>query len=59
MPFLASVHLNNVVRVDWQVFVGIYDNTEETRVSLQIEKEMSECHHTHIHFITDPCQITF
>lgn len=37
MPLFAPVHLDDVVRVDGQIFVGIYHHTEETRVRLQKE----------------------
>lgn len=35
MSFLALVHFNNLLRVDRQVLVGVYDDTEEARVRLQ------------------------
>lgn len=35
MPFLSSVHLNDIFRVNGEVLVGIYDYTEESRVCLQ------------------------
>lgn len=35
MPFLSPVHLNDVLRVNGKVLVGIYDYTEESRVCLQ------------------------
>lgn len=34
MPLLAFVHVNNLLRIDGQILVGIYDNAEETRVCL-------------------------
>lgn len=35
MSLLALVHVNNLLRVDGQVLVGVYDDAEETRVCLQ------------------------
>lgn len=35
MPLFAFVHINNLLRVDGQVLVGVYDDTEETRVRLR------------------------
>lgn len=43
MPLFAPVHLNDVFRVDGQVFVGIYDHAEETRVRLQRKENMVKC----------------
>lgn len=38
MPFFAPVHLNDVLWVDGQVFVRIYDHAEQTRVCLEKKK---------------------
>lgn len=35
MPLFALVHVNDLLRVDGQVLVGVYDDTEEARVCLQ------------------------
>lgn len=35
VPLLASVHLDDVLRIDGQVLVGVYDDAEETRVCLR------------------------
>lgn len=35
MPLFAFVHINNLLRVDGQVLVGVYDDTEETGVCLR------------------------
>lgn len=47
MPLFAPVHFHDVLRVDGEVFVGIYDNTEEARVCLeketQREQSQSKC----------------
>ena len=34
MPLLALVHINNLLRIDGQVLVWVYDDTEETGVCL-------------------------
>ena len=35
MTLLPSVHLNDLVRVDWVELVGVDHYTEETRVGLE------------------------
>lgn len=35
VPLLALVHVNDLLRVDGQLLVGVDHNAEETRVSLQ------------------------
>lgn len=40
MPLFAFVHVNNLLRVDGQVLVGVDDDAEETRVCLQRERSM-------------------
>lgn len=42
MSFLALVHLNNLLRVDGQVLVGVYDDTEEPRVCLQDKEKIRQ-----------------
>lgn len=39
MPFLPSVHLNDVLRINWQVLVGVNYHTEETRVCLKYKQK--------------------
>lgn len=39
MPFLPSVHLNDVLRIDGQVLVGVNYHTEETRVCLEYKQK--------------------
>lgn len=34
MSLLAFVHFNNFLRIDGKVFVGVYNNTEKTRICL-------------------------
>lgn len=38
MPFLPSVHLNDVLRINGQVLVGVNYHTEETRVRLKYKQ---------------------
>lgn len=47
MAFLSSVHLNDVLRINWEVLVRIYDYAEESRVCLQ-KKETNRWKETHI-----------
>ena len=35
VPLLAAVHLDDVLRVDGQVLVGVDDHAEQTRVRLE------------------------
>lgn len=35
VAFLPSVHFNNILRVNWEILVRIYDYTEESRISLE------------------------
>lgn len=39
MPFLPSVHLNDVFRINGQVLVGVNYHTEETRVCLKYKQK--------------------
>lgn len=39
MPFLPSVHLNDVLRINGQVLVGVNYHTEETRVCLKYKQK--------------------
>lgn len=36
MPLLPSVHLNDVLRIDGQVLVGVDYHTKQARVCLQL-----------------------
>lgn len=42
MALLAPVHLDNVLGVDGQVFVRVYDHTEEARVGLKEEDKQPQ-----------------
>lgn len=42
MPFLPSVHLNDVLRINWQVLVGVNYHTEESRVCLKYIKKKKQ-----------------
>ena len=37
VAFLALVHLDDLLRVDWQHLIGINDHAEQTRVRLRTE----------------------
>lgn len=44
VAFLALVHLDDLLRVDWQHLVGIDDHAEQTRVRLRTERRsQAEC----------------
>lgn len=38
VAFLALVHLDDLLRVDWQHLIGIDDHAEQTRVRLRTER---------------------
>lgn len=39
MPLLALVHVHNLLRVDGQVLIGVYNHTEEPGVCLRYKTE--------------------
>lgn len=45
MPFLPSVHLDDVLRINGQVLVGVDYHTEETRVCLKYQQKNKNKHH--------------
>lgn len=46
MSLLAFVHFNNFLGIDGQIFVGVYNDTEKTRICLLDRKvtfNISKC----------------
>lgn len=56
MPFLPSVHLNDVLRINGQVLVGVNNHTEETRVCLKY-KQTNKQTDNHWKLETEPAQL--